>query len=505
MNESRTRNSFINMGFNFMNQIVTLVLSFISRTIFIHVLGVQYLGINSLFSDVLNLLSMADLGFGTAMVYSFYKPLAEHDYSKIAALTGFYRKVYRIIAIVVSILGIIIIPFLDILVKTDEPVDNLVVYYLLSLAGVIVSYVCIYKTSILSADQKNYIVIKITIIINIIKTVIQIFALLAFKNYIVYLLIGIIMNLLNNVIASYEATKKYPFIQENIKLSKKDEKEIFNNIKSVFLYKVSSVLLYATDNMVISIILGTVVVGYYSNYLMIQNKIIAIISLIFSSLTASVGNIIVKEGEKKRIEIFQCEQTVSFMICGIVIPCYANLINDLITIWLGKDYIFSMNVVMVISINMYLACILQPLWSYREATGIYQKTKWIMFICAVINLILSVLLGKIIGIAGVLIASVISRLVTYVWYEPKLLFNIYFNDSSLPYFKEILKNFLYVLGLSYLIFSISSFVEVSNWMKLIIKGCCFVLILGIWMLVLYHKTPGFILLREKIIGKIFDK
>lgn len=498
MENSRTKKSINNILMGFFNQIITLILGFVSRTIFIKVLGVELLGINGLFSDVLNLLSMADLGFNTAMVYSFYKPIAENNTKKISALINFYRKVYNIIAITITIIGLAILPFLDLIVNTDEDIPLLEIYYLFALAGVVISYLFVYRTSIITADQKNYVVVRITIITNFIKTIIQIISLVIFENYIVYLLINLIGNFLNNYIASKKAVTLYPYIKEKNKLKLEDKKNIFNNIKSIFLYKISGSLLNATDNTLISILIGTVEVGYYSNYLMIVNKALSIIQIIFSSLTASIGNLVIKEKSEKRYEVFIAVQSVSFIICGITVTSFSLLINDLITVWLGKEFTFSYEVVLAISFNMYLACVLQPLWSYREATGLYMKTKYLMLIAAILNLILSIILGKLIGICGIFLASAIARLTTYFWYEPSLLFKEYFGKSIWKYYGSIFTNVI-VMTITCIVFNkLFCLFEITSWTSLIIKAIICGIATSIIFISIYYKSEGFNIIINKI-------
>lgn len=491
MENSRTKKSLRNIFMGFINQFSTLILGFISRSIFIKFLGMEFLGINGLFSDVLNMLSMADLGFNTAMIYSFYKPIAKNDVKKISALINFYKRIYNIIAISVAILGLLIVPFLDLIVRTRNEIPLLKVYYLFALAGVVISYLFVYKTSIIIADQKNYVVSKITVIINFVKTIFQITVLIIFKNYIVYLVINLIFNFLNNYIASKKAEKMYPYIKEKNELKKSDKKEIFENIKSIFLYKVSSIILTSTDNILISILVGTVFVGYYSNYLMVGNKVLSIIQIIFGALTASIGNVIVKEKREKRYEIFQAIQSISFIICGIIVTSFALLINDLISIWIGKEFIFDIRIVLAIVFNIYLACVLQPLWTYREATGLYIKTKYIMCIASIINIALSILLGKIWGIAGILMASVISRLLTYFWYEPMLLFKEYFFKPVWRYFISIFIN-VFIIGINILFFNVifRNFL-VNTWILLIIKTIVCVSSTSIIFMIIYCKSEGF--------------
>lgn len=495
----RTEKAIINISYNILSQVITLLLAFVSRTIFIQGFGVGYLGINGLFSDILNLLSMADLGFNTAMTYSFYKPLAERDYNKIAELISFYKKVYNTIALVIAIIGISLVPFLNQLVNLDYAVPNLKIYYVLSLSSVVVSYLCMYKTTILSADQKGYIITKIGIVTNSIKTVLQIISIILFKNYIIYLLIGTIVTIGNNIYASYIATKQYPYIKKSKnEITKTEKNNIFSNLGSVFLYKVSSVLLNATDNILISVIVGTAMVGYYSNYLMLQSKITVIISLFFTSMTAGIGNLIATEGKEKRYEIFQCEQSISFIVCGVVVPCYVLLADDFIYLWLGKSYQLGFEITCAIGLNMYLSCVLQPLWSYREATGLYKRTKWIMVICAVLNILGSILLGEKCGVFGIIIASGISRISTYVWYEPKLLFKEYFGVSARKYYIKIINNMLLIISIIVIGTGIGNIWIVNNWTEwifkaIIIGGAC---LAGI--LVMYKNSDGFYLLQNKI-------
>ena len=501
MNDGRTKKSIANIIGSVCQQIITILLNFISRTVFIRTLGVAFLGINGLFTDILGLLSMADLGLNTAMTFSFYKPLAMQDKRQLAALTTFYKKVYNIIAIVVATVGILLTPFVRLIVNTDVNIPNLEIYYLFSVASVVISYLWVYRTSILTKKQKNYYISRIQIVVTFVRTIFQIVVLLAFKSYLAYLFLGVVFNFVPNFIASKKAVELYPFILNNEPISQEDVRSIFYTLKSVVIFKLSSVLLNATDNTLISIIVGTLAVGYYSNYLMINNKLILLFSVFFTSLTASIGNLIVKENTGKRYEIFNCAQTVSFMFCGIIIPCYISLINDLITVWLGSEFCMSSEVVLVIALNLYMSCAMQPLWSYREATGLYTKTKWVMLIAAVENIILSIILGNIIGVAGILLASVISRITTYVWYEPILLFKIYFEKSSKSYFISLGLNFLFVTLFGICLHMISSKLIVSTWLTLFFKALMIGIVTIVIVVLIYCRTDGFQLLLRRTVGK----
>ena len=504
--ETRTTNSIKNILYSWFNQIINIVLSFVSRTVFLRCLSVDYLGIQGLFGDILAMLSLADLGFGTAMTFSMYKPLAEKDYDRLAGLTQFYKKVYNVIAIAITSIGIGIIPFLKYLVNLDNDMPHLTLYYVLFLANTVSSYLVVYKTCIISADQKSYLLTKYSTNFSFACTVISIIMLLLTKNYIVYLVIQVVFTYTRNFYASHVAKKNYPFIEKKVKLPKEDTKGIFKNIGSVFLYKISSVLINATDNTLISVLIGTSYVGYYSNYTVIVSKLTTFANTIFYSLTASLGNLIVKEGKEERYQIFKIMQSVSVVLSTFFVTSVLLLQQDFINVWLGKDYKLNNLVVYAIVVNFYFSICLLPIWVFREATGLYQKTKFVMLFTAGLNIVFSIVLGKLIGLSGIIFATSISRLCTYFWYEPKLLFKQYFGRSSRIYFLGICKSIIVTLIVCFGVGYVTSFIVADSWFMLIVKGIAVVALTGGIELVIYRKSEGVLLLKERIANlKIMKK
>lgn len=502
MQDSRTKNSLRNVSYNFMNQLVMLLTRFVNRSVFIQVLGVEYLGINGLFSDILQMLSMADLGFGTAMVFSLYKPLAEKDEEKIASLIGFYRRVYHVIAISISLVGIGLVPFLKYLVNLEKDLPYMEIYYLFFLANTVASYLVVYKTSILTADQKGYISAKINSTSNLLRTIVMTVFLYVTKNYFVYLTLQVIFTYATNYYVSRQAEKLYPYINKKTKLKLDESKNIVKNIKSVFIYKLSGVLVTASDNTIISVLVGTIWVGYYSNYGLIVNQLINFFNTLFSSLSASVGNLVISEDNDKRFEVFNVLQTASMIICSVSTACIYLLMPDLIKVWLGENFLLPNSVLLAVAINFYFASIVMPIWTYREATGMYQKTKYAMLATAIVNLILSVLLGKMVGLPGIIIATTIARLVTYFWYEPRILFKEYFNKSCVIYFKQIginvLLTALMIVFAQFVIDAVN--IKITNWLLLIAKAILVGMYSLIVVIVFYRKQPGFKYLLNKALS-----
>ncbi len=498
--ESRFQKTAKNVVFATINQCVTLVLSIVNRTFFIWFLGVEYLGISGLFADILTMLSLADLGIGTAMVYSYYKPLSEENHVKIAQLTQFYRKVYTIIAVVATAIGISMIPFLRYLINLDTPVEHIYLYYTLMVANTVVSYLFVYKTSILNADQKNYIISKYQTIINCIRMGVQIIILICTRNYALYLVIQVLATAINNILTSRKADKLYPYITQEVpKIDKNERTSVFANIKSMALYKICLVVFSGIDNTLISVLVGTIWIGYYSNYNLIISTINTFINILYSSATASIGNIIASENEEKRYNVFKLIQVFSLVITTITTACLFALTTDLLKVWLGEGYLLTNDVFIVILLNFYFNGLVHPIWSFREACGLYNRTKYIMLIAAIINFLLSVLFGLKFGISGILIASLIARIVTYFWYEPKILFGEYFKKSEKNYYIPILKNVLVTLLICGLVFELGKIIVVNNIIMLFVKAILICVFVSVITLLCYWNDSA---LKNLLFGYI---
>ena len=501
MTEGRIKNSVRNISYRLVSQVASIILKFVSRTIFIYILGVEYLGINGLFCEILQMLSLADLGFGTAMVYSMYKPLAEHDEKRLIQLVALYKKIYTIIAISITIIGISLVPFLKYLVNMNKDIPYLNVYYLLYLANTVSSYLVVYKTCILNADQKNYLISKYNTIFNFISLIVTSVFLLLTHNFMIYLIVQVAVTYANNFYVSHIAEKQYPYINDKVeKLSKEEGKQIFQNVKSVFIYKVANTLVGSTDNTLISVLIGTIAVGFYSNYCMIVNNITLFINIIFSSVTASIGNMVVEENKKKNYDVYCLMQFMSFLMSSVAITVTYLVINDLINVWLGEKFVLEQLVSFAIVLNMYFSVVLMPIWSYREATGMYLQTKYVMVATAVVNLVVSVILGKMIGLAGILFATSIARISTYFWYEPKLLFEQFFGKKVWNYYKDIIKNIVVTFTVATICSLVFQKFVVISWGDFFFKAVSVSICALILTIVLYCKDPSFRMIMSMTTG-----
>lgn len=468
----RTLNSLKNIISGVSGQIITLVLQFISRTVFIHTLGIEYLGVSGLFTNVISILNITELGIGTAIVYSLYKPLAEKDIITIKATMNLYRKAYFAVGCAIACIGLILLPFLPFVMKGSTNLVNVQLIYILYVFQSVSTYwFFAYKSSLLIADQKKYIFNFIRYIIMTISTITQIALLLLFKSFMLYTVIGILSNIILNIFIAKKVDKLYPYIKNKTddRLPKESTKEIFKNVFGMSMYKINSVIVRSTDNIVISAFISVTAVGLYANYLMITTSLIAIIKLVFSAVTASVGNLYASDTKERNEFIFRCLNMLSFWIYSVCGICLWVLFNPFITLWIGKEFLLNLEVVFLIALNFVMDGFQNVSIIYKDACGLFWKGRYRPVATAIINVVLSVLLAPKLGISGVLLGTIISRLFTTWWYEPWMIYKFAFNMSSKRYFTRYIFLFsLVVVNGILLQFLILKLPNVT-WIDLIIK------------------------------------
>ena len=441
MSESRVKNTIKNVGIGSVLQVFTILLSFVSRTFFVRLLGNDYLSCDGLFTNILTILSFSELGIGSAIIYSLYKPIATGDREQIGKLMNLFATAYRFIAGFILVAGLCVVPFLKWII-TDVPdvQEDLSVLYILFLLNSVASYVFGYKRSYLIANQKNYIVLLIQHGINALRIIVQIILLYITKDYILFIVTMILATLINNIVSTYITNKRYPWINDYIhqKLTKEERKPIFSNIRSIVHYKAGSVILNGTDNILISVTLQTAFVGLYSNYYLIISAVNAVINQASSGMVASIGNYNVSSSKEDNIIIFKKLYFISFWLFGLVSIILAVLLTPFVAgIWLGDAYKLDYSVVIALVLVFYIGSINIIPSMYRTTMGFFKEARNCPILAAVINIVLSVILAKLIGLPGIFFATAIAKLVTYNIIDPYLIFKKGFSLK----FSEFLKLF----------------------------------------------------------------
>lgn len=437
-NQSRTQNTIKNISSAFISQMIAQVVGLIVRTFFIHYLSSVYLGINGLFTNILQVLSLAELGVGSALVYSMYRPMAENDVRQIKAYMNFYKRVYQTIGIVVLVGGLALTPFLDFFMESRPDIELLEMIYALYVFRSASSYFFAYKQSVFRADQKVYIITMTTMVTTVVRSVVEILILVCTKQFIVYLLVAVLFNYVNNIVLAVIADRMYPFLKEknHEKLEKEKVQKLVKNVKAMFVHKMSAVLLNSIDSIVLSKYISVIAVGLYSNYSVIVKMIKHVIDVIGDGIVPSMGNLFASGEGEHAYDVFKDIFYMYVWMVGFCSTAFYLLLNPFVEIWAGKEYLLSEHTVVAIIISFYLQAMLRPVSMVRTANGLFYNDRYFALAQCGINLIASIILSKRFGITGVFIATSVAVLLTLFWVQAYLVYKNVFKKSVHIYFAE---------------------------------------------------------------------
>ena len=497
----RSSKALRNVITGLVNKVLILFLAFATRTLFIRLLGAEYTGVSSLYTNILSVLSLAELGLSNVLMFYLYGAIKDQDRDRICVLVQEFKKIYTGIIVCVLTIGLVIIPFLRYIVKSTLSSNELITYYILYLINSVASYFVVYRTMVIRADQKDYIFNIVQTATTVAMYVLQIVYLLIAQNFVGYLTIQVICTVANNVILNIIALKKYPFLSRKVKKDAAviDRKDLFANIRATFLFKISDTILDQTDSIIISIMFGTVCVGYYSNYYILVSYICAIASIIANGLVASFGNLNAEGNMDQSYKMFRVA-LMGFAIFGtLCTSCYACIVQDFIPLWVGSEYVMNYSQVLAVLAVFYLRMVTNTMWMYRSSMGIFKEVQYINIAAAVLNIALSVLLGKWIGVPGVIVATALSRLATSFWYEGKIVFDR-FEKKVRIYYLQQLKDFIICIVVVGLSLFLCHFVLFGGVLGIIVKLVIAVSVTGIIELTVYYRTAEFKLMQQKVKG-----
>ena len=429
------KNVLSNVKYGMLSQVTKIVLQFVTRKIFLYVLGVELLGVHSLFISIISMLTMTELGMGAAVAYSLYKPLVENDTEKVAGIMCLYRKVYRLIGIVILVVGCCLLPFIPNIVNTIVAIPNLRVMFFIILLKCALTYLLFaYSQTLLIASECKYKVDKIVLIFTFITSVGEIAVLILTHNYILYLCVEMVCLITQQYLIYRETKRLYPEIMaaKNVWLEKDEKKNLWKNVYGLSITKFSGAILSSIDNIIISTFISTTIVGYYANYSLIQTAAVSIISMTFVSVTANIGHKFANNTiqESHLFMMF----FINFIICAFCTVLYYYLINDFIILFFSPELILNHWVVFAIVLNMLISYLGMSVQVFKDASGIFWYGKYRSIITCLLNICFSLLLVKPCGIAGVVMSTALSRIFTTLWYDPYLVYKYAFKQSPTRYF-----------------------------------------------------------------------
>lgn len=441
MAKNRTQNVMRNIFTGFIGKIVNIFLPFIIRTVIINGLGVEYLGLNSLFSSIFNMLNLTEFGFSNAIIYQMYKPASENDVNELSVLLGVYRRIYHIIGIVMTVIGLGLMPFLPHFISGSYPNDvNIYILYIVYLGNTVLPFYTFgYRISILLAYQRLDIQNVINMVISLFMNIMQVIVIILFRNYYAYIILLPIFTLLNNIITMYISRKKYSEIKPIMSFSKDRLKGISMNAGAAFGHKLNYIIVSAADSIVLSSFLGLVVLAKYSNYYTVLMAVIGLIDVIFNSMLPSIGNLLIDNDREKTFSIYNMLSYIQYWIVGWCTICLICLYQDFMMLWMGEALLLPISTVVMFGIYLYSYKGRSVLLMYKDAAGMWREDWKKPYVSAGVNLILNIILVNIIGVNGVLLSTIISFVFVSAPWESVVVFKTLFKRPVMLHFKSLFK------------------------------------------------------------------
>ena len=506
---SRIRYTAKNIAFGYASNIITALLGFVARKVFIMRLSGTLLGVNGFYTGILSALSLAELGIGTALNFSLYKPVATGDTEKIKSYMAMYKKCYRIIALVVAVIGLCIVPFLPEIIKNpgDNSMRDLTLYYLIFLFNSVTSYFVAYKYSLVNAEQKTYIQTNITTVTKIISVTAQIIVLFATSNFYCYLLTDALIQLLQKIFVSWYLNRKYPYLADkNITpLSKEETGIIVTKTKALMWLKIGDTARTQTDAIIITAFVNVATTGIVDNFTMVISSISNFVNIIFNSALPGFGNLIATESKEKQFQMFKVYRFFADWIYGYSAVGFLLLLTPLITILYGADWAMGQTVVALIVAEYYFKGDRIVLTNFKTAAGVFEQDKYLALIQGAVNLILSIWLVQVIGLPGIYIGTVISGLIAN-FVRPVIIYHVCFDRKTGGYFLDSVKYRIVMVVIIGICYELQKFtMPTVTILHFLVSGIMITVVFHVIFLGLFCRTEEFRylwnIIKERVIHK----
>ncbi len=491
MGDSRKRNTKRNIVFSLCETFLTLGFQFVSRSIIISVFNSEYLGLSSLFASILKVLSMAELGFSSAIVFNMYKPIAEHDIDTVCSLLSFYRKVYRIVGLVVLGIGVVIIPIIPKLINGELPEGiNIYIVYAFYLANTVVSYFLFaYKSALLDALQRIDLTKIAYTVISIAQYVLQIVCILVLKNYYLFMLGTLIGTAFKNIFCAYISKKLFPEYECRGSISQDVKKNIVLRVKGLFICNISGVTYTTFDSIILSTFLGLSTVAIYNNYIVIFNGVLSFIVLIRSAMQASVGNSIAVETKEKNYNDMLLWQFMFSVIACCCVTCMLSVYQPFMKLWMGEENLLPLRDVILICLWLFISIIPHAFYLYLSGNGLWWEMKYPYIFSTICNLVLNIVLGNIFGTTGIILSTVLASLIFGIVWQCIILFKHYYTDMSIKeYFLKQILFLITCMASCAVAFSVNSLIPIDGVWGIIVRTIISIGCSGIIVWVVYRKT-----------------
>lgn len=503
----RLKRSLINSTIGMCTYLISFLPIFIVRKVFVDILGPEMLGLSSLYTNIIGYLSIIEMGIGSAIIYSLYKPFAENDRKKIKGYLKYYEKFYIRTGIIVLVVGLALTPFLHIFIKDNINLNLVRIGFILFLLNTVIGYMFTYKHCMLNVAQEGYKVSLGLTISKILVAVFQVIIIQKYKSFYGYILAQLIINLIFYLIINMYINNRFSWLKDiQGEIEKNEEKNLIRNIKALFLHKIGGIFVFSTDNIVISSFISLGIVAIYNNYILITSAFTGLIGQAMNGITASIGNLLASEDQEHSYEIHKKLFFASFWVVSFIVISLFNTISQFISLWVGEEYVLDIFTISIILFNLYFQMMRDQIDKFKEAGGEYYKDRYAPIFEGGINLIASIILVKIIGLPGVFLGTLISNISVVFWVKPKIVYKYIFDKPLINYFKMYFKYLL--ISLIPLILTIILTKDIKSNLTVVsfILNCIInILVINLLYLIIFWKNQNFIYFKNIILNMIKKK
>ena len=500
----RFLNSLRNSAAAFVGQIVTIVLGVVLRWFFVHYLGQDYLGVNSVMESMVTILSMTDLGIGTSVTFALYKPIADGDEKRVGALMAFYRKVYMVIGFGTALLGPFLLPFMRFFTREATDVPHMTGIYLLFLANTALSYFFAYKRTLLSAYEENYVNSITEDTVAVFKYLLQGMFLFFARSYIGYLSVSLAATLVTNLIISHSCDRKHPFVKKyhHASLYPEDKAQLKTSIVSMLYQNIGAKLVTGTDNLMISYAKLTLM-GIYSNYAMVVSIAARIVYNVLHSIMGSIGNLMVEEDNAHKSKVYEEFFFATFCFYCLLSVGFAGCLERFLLIWAGDGWLLGPSITFIVILNFFLNGLRQPNVVIIEAAGLFNKMRAKAVSEVIVNLVVSLLFLIVFdwGIYGVLLGTTVSMVSVCIWWETGAVHRFALHTSVKRFWRQYAGYLVFCAGVCFVTYFLCRKLPMQGIPGLFVSGVISVALFGAALLVCYGRTGRF----RSLAGRFFDK
>lgn len=495
----RSKKAIVNTLAGGLGTLLVGLVQFVGRMVFIRFLSDEYLGISGLFTNILSILSLTELGLSTAVCFRLYQPLADRDREKIKSIMHYFRRAYFVIGWVVVLLGAVLLPFLPFLMTgTTDLIDVRVIYMLYVLQSAVSYWFWAYKAILLQADQKLYIVRFYHVIANVLVVAVQLATLAAFRDFLLYSVIGLFAAVLVNLFSAHEVDRRYPYLKEKAyrRLDREEKKSLFRDVSGMSLFKMNTTIVNSTDNLMISALINVRTVALYGNYQLIISGISQVAMQLFGGVTATVGNYYAEDTKEHNEFVFRCIQLLCYWVYTFLGIGLLVFLNPVISLCFGASRVFSFELVFLQVLYFVINGFQRTSFIYRDACGLFWKGKMRPVATAVLNIVISIVLVRCIGLAGVIAGTVLSWLLTTWWYDPCLIYRQAFSMSPRGYFFGYAKAAILTAALGALTVTLSELLPFGGIGALFVKALLCMSIPNLGYYLVYRRSEEFAYLKK---------